>query len=170
MRIAVFGLFSFILLISAPTMAESTGQEPVTNDVWLNDLPDHTIPAEASSPSGAERRNRIWRLFNNNCRRQHSETELEVNMCVAMHRATPLPNRRAALQFLIRAGMINFPDNLMDFMVNGLANQPPDRVLHVTRRIATNTPNGRFLLQLCADENRMTRFLQRLQITLEPVP
>jgi len=127
-----------------------------------------TVSLDSSAVlAGPYARNRLWRLFNNNCERTNNESELEISMCVAFHRDTSHRNRCQALGYLIDARMINFPRARMNWMARGLASSPPDRVIQVTRMIATNNHRGRFLTELCADEARMTRFLRRQQIQLE---
>ncbi len=154
-----------LVLMAAPVFAQSTDDfEPVPNVACS---PSHSTPASAQHSFGKRERNRIWRLFNNNCVRRHGETDIETNMCVAMHRDTPMPQRRDALQFLLDIGMIDFHGFSMDFMSRGLANSPPSRVLYVTRLIATGTRLGIFLTELCDDERRMLMFLNRQQIPLE---
>jgi hypothetical protein len=122
---------------------------------------------EASNPTGPTARNRIWRLFNNSCRRDHSETSFELNVCRAIRRQTQQPVRQQALLTLRSMGAIQFDDYQLSFLMRGLASAPADNVIMVTRRIAAAGPLGRFVLELTDDQDRMRRFLTGQQILLE---
>ncbi|MBU0624965.1 hypothetical protein KKF05_01335 [Patescibacteria group bacterium] len=140
-------------------------QEPVSgtasDDVSLvNYVPEQEI-------AGPEARNRIWRLFNNGCRRNHSETALELNICRSIRRQTQRSVRQQALLNLRSMGAIQFEDYQLSTLIRGLESAPADNVIMVTRRIAAPGPLGQFVLELTDDRPRMRLFLNSQRITLE---
>lgn len=142
-------------------------QEPVSGVVSDDISLVNYVPEQEVEVTGPEARNRIWRLFNNNCRRNHSETAFELNTCRSIRRQTARPARQQALLNLRSMGAIQFEDYQLSTLIRGLESAPADNVIMVTRRIAAPGPLGQFVLELTNDRPRMRLFLNSRRITLE---
>ncbi len=123
----------------------------------------------ASASSGPMQRNRVWRLINTTCRPPEGmmppPTELETNICRVVHRRMSDDQRRSALLALRRLDAIRFYDFQIDMLVAALRRARPPFFVRVVQLVASSSPQGRFLVELTRDIDRVV-----LVLTDRPVP
>lgn len=129
------------------------------------------VVSTAHASSSPTQRNRVWRLFNNSCHTPRgmspTATVLERNICLVVHRRTSRANRRRALLALRRIDAVRFYDFQTKMLLNALERRRPDFFISATRLVTAPTPDGRFLLELISDRERVVLVLSGQRVPLE---